>query len=207
MQRIILSMGLAVVFAFAACSDDSGTTPKTDKGVTVDHGTAGDSAKSPADQGLDQAPRGKVEDYVPADGAVKGWQRDGAMETAYTAKARNDLINSSNDPYEKEGTVGLVRQVYVNGELKMVLTMWEMNTAVGAKNMYDKNVSDPGLTFEKLEVQDGASIAESAPQWKAYGHKGLYVYKVMGTFTMNENKSTLKTDETAFITHLAGILP
>ena len=133
----------------------------------------------------------KVETYALKDNAVKGWIEDVAMgkgvQSGYDKKAIEGLINGSHDPYEKEGCVGFAKQDYINGANKLVLFLWQMNTAAGAKNMFDKNKKDgednAGITFKAISgVKDAAIIGDDKPQWKGYAHKGPYVFKIYASY-------------------------
>ena len=133
----------------------------------------------------------KVETLMPKPGAIKGWVEDPSMgqgvQAGYTTKDIEALINGSHDPYAKEGNVGFAKEDYQRGKFKLVVFLWQMKTAAGAKKMFDKNKEDgednAGLTFETLSgVKDAAIIGDDKPQWKAFAHRGPYVFKIYTTY-------------------------
>ena len=137
------------------------------------------------------APSSKVETYVLKDNAVKGWIEDVSMgkgvQSGYDKKAIEGIINGSHDPYDKEGCKGFAKQDYKKGTFTLVLFLWQMNTAAGAKKMFDKNKKDgednAGITFKVIPgVKDAAIIGDDKPQWKAYAHKGPYVFKIYASY-------------------------
>jgi len=133
----------------------------------------------------------KVETYVPKDNTVTGWIEDAAkgkgVESGYDKKAIEGIINGSHDPYEKEGCVGFAKQDYKKGANGLIVFLWQMKTTAGAKKMFDKNKKDgednAGITFKVIPgVKDAAIIGDDKPQWKAYAHKGPYVFKLYASY-------------------------
>jgi len=130
----------------------------------------------------------KVETYVPQDNAVAGWVEDKAVgkpgvEAGYNNKDILAIINGSHDDYHKAGCTGFAKQDYALGKYKMTLFLWHMNTATAAASMFTKNKTEgetlAGLTFSTITgVKDKAIIADDLPQWKAYAHKGPYIFKI-----------------------------
>ncbi len=133
----------------------------------------------------------KVETFVLGDNVVKGWVEDAAkgkgVESGYTKKDIEAIINGSHDPYDKEGSKGFAKQDYKKGAHTMILFLWQMNTAAGAKKMFDKNKKDgednAGITFKAIPgVKDAAIIGDDKPQWKAYAHIGPYIFKIYASY-------------------------
>ena len=133
----------------------------------------------------------KVETFIPKDNAITGWIEDATMgkgvQAGYDKKSIEALINGSHDPYEKEGCVGFAKQDYIKGTYQLVVFLWQMNTAAGAKKMFDKNKKDgednAGITFKVIPgVKDAAIIGDDKPQWKAYAHKGPYIFKIYASY-------------------------
>lgn len=130
----------------------------------------------------------KVETYIPKDNAVTGWVEDKAVgkpgvEAGYNEKDILAIINGSHDDYHKAGCTGFAKQDYALGKYKMTLFLWHMNTAAAAASMFTKNKTEgetqAGLTFSTITgVKDKAIIADDLPQWKAYAHKGPYIFKI-----------------------------
>ena len=133
----------------------------------------------------------KVETFILGDNGVKGWVEDVSMgkgvESGYDKKAIEAIINGSHDPYESEGCEGFAKQDYKKGAYTMIVFMWQMKTAAGAKKMFDKNKKDgednAGITFKVITgVKDAAIIGDDKPQWKAYAHKGPYIFKIYASY-------------------------
>lgn len=136
------------------------------------------------------APSAKVETFIPKDNTVKGWVEDlskgKGVKSGYTRTDITDIINGSHDPYAKE-CKGFAMEYYKKGAYKVVIFLWQMNDAAGAKKMFDMNKTDgetnAGLTFSTITgVKDKAIIADDVPQWKAYAHKGPYIFKIYTTY-------------------------
>lgn len=208
MKRLLLST--ALLFALSACSDDSDPKPQPDgstpdQTVQTDTQTQQDGQVTPDTQQTFD----KVEDAIPGDNFVDGWTASGAVEAGYDNTAIEALINGAHEPYNAKGCAGYARRSYENGDLTMNLQVWEMNAAQSALEMYDYEKTQSGLTFEDITgVVDAAVIGkEGMARFWAYGHTGVYVYKMDGNATAENNVETVKTAVTEFITKFAALLP
>ncbi|MCC6747286.1 MAG: hypothetical protein IT371_06480 [Deltaproteobacteria bacterium] len=198
------ALALAATLFLASCGSSTSTPSK-------DGGTKGDVAAAKADG----AAAKKVEDYVPAPGAA--WEEDTAagkagVEAAYTDVDIEKIIDGENAPYAAEGTVGFAKQDYKKDGHKLLLKLWQMKTAAGAKKMFDANKKDAetnaGLIFEPVaQVADTAVIAYDQPQWKVFGHKGPFIYEVFASLGNVAQKDALKTSVLEFVQALAKALP
>jgi hypothetical protein len=230
------SLSLLVLIAvLGACSDDTAKPdsqlPAKEAGPdgiqTPDKGPTSDlkvDGKAPTPDGPTAK---KVEDYVPKPNDVPGWienpdEGKAGIEAGYTTLEIEAIIDGSHDPYRDAGCNGFAKQDYKKGTGKcamnvceagtfaIVLFLWDMKDAAGAKAMYDKNKKDGeanGLTFENVTgAPTAAVIANDNPQWKAYGHKGHYVYKIYATFAPGESDA-LKPEAIKFVQNLASKLP
>lgn len=201
---------IALLFALGACSDDSEPTPTPDGAVPGDAIAADVQPQADTQQEADtqQLPE-KVEDVVPGDNFVAGWTASGPVDAAYTQVDIEALINGAHDPYHAKGCAGYAQRSYENGDLTMNLKIWEMNEAASAKEMFDYEKTQSGLTFEPITgVSDDASIGqEGMARWWAFAHTGRYVYKMDGNATAADNVETVKAAVSAFISSLAATLP
>lgn len=220
-MRKSLVFCLALSFPlFVACSDDSGTkTPDAGKkDITVaDQGPKPD--QGPANEaGVDAPTKQKVENYVPKDNDVAGWVEDTSVgqpgvESGYTDKDIEDIIDGHHQAYAAEGTTGFAKQEYKKGNGSISLQIWEMNTPTGATNMFNKNKTDgetnSGWTFVDMTgVADAAIIIDAYDAgWVIYGRKGPYVYEVVAATSQAGEEAALKTEAETFIKFLAGNLP
>lgn len=217
-KSLVLCLALSLPL-FVACSDDSGTTPDAGKKdmIVADMGPKPDQGPA-TEGGVDAPTTQKVETYVPADNDVAGWVEDTSVgqpgvEAAYTDKEIEDIINGHHQAYAAEGTTGFAKQEYKKGNGSISLQIWEMNTATGATNMFDKNKSDgetnSGWTFETVAgVADAAIIITAYDAgWVIYGRKGPYIYEVVAVTSQAGEEATLKTEVEAFIAFLASNLP
>lgn len=216
-----------LVLALAACSDDdgnkdSGTTP--DQGTVADQGPGSDAVspdQATADQGGggDSSTAQKVETYVPADNEISGWTEDsskGGMKAGYTDTDIQALIDGKHDPYQQEGCDGFVEQFYIKDygsscEGKLTLYLWDMTTAAGAKNMFDKNKlegeTNAGLTFEDIpNVTDKGILAFDAI-FIAYAYKNDYILQINAEATGASCGTTLKDDVKTWAQTVTGKLP
>lgn len=215
-KSLVFCLALSLPF-FVACSDDSGTKPTPDAG-RKDTLVAPDEGPMQVEGGVDAPTKQKVEAYVPADNDVAGWVEDTSVgkpgvEAAYTDKEIEDIINGHHQAYATEGTTGFAKQEYKKGNGSISLQIWEMNTATGATNMFDKNKSDgetnSGWTFETVAgVADAAIIITAYDAgWVIYGRKGPYIYEVVAVTSQAGEEAALKTEVEAFIKFLSGNLP
>lgn len=169
----------------------------------------------------------KVEEYIPKPNDVPGWVENpdegkAGIEAGYTTLEIEAIIDGSHDPYRDAGCNGFAKQDYKKGSGKcqmnvcdagtygIVLFLWDMKDDAAAKAMFDKNKKDGeanGITFETVpNAATAAIIGDDAPQWKAYGHKSHYVYKLYATFAPGEG-AKLKPEAITFIQALASKLP
>lgn len=225
MFRTILVMSI-LLGALASCSDDSnqkdssvagdsridGAAVTGDKGPAVDGQVTAD--KSPT---VDAPAAQKVEAYVPADNEATGWVENTAVgkagvEAGYTTKEIDDIIDGSHDPYAAAGCNGFAKQDYKKGDYKLVLFLWDMTTNAAAKKMFDDDKKHDetmsGLTFEAItDAAESAIIANDVPEWKVYGYKSHYIYKIRADFGDASKADAAKPDVVAFVKVLAGKLP
>jgi len=227
MRSTFIALLAASALIFLACSDD--TTPVTkdtgakDGMVKADAGNDGAppnkdgsaDTNKPAD---DAAAKQKVENYVPKDNAITGWVDDpnigkAGIESAYTDKAIEDIINGHHAPYAAEGTAGFAKQDYVNGKMILTLEIWEMKTTASAKTMFDRNKKDDetnaGVTFEtQTNVKTAGIISKTYDAgWTSYGHKGPYVWLLKSQTTETSKEAPLKAETTKFAEALSTNLP
>ena len=133
----------------------------------------------------------KVEKFVPTDVEAKPWAEDTSagpkgVQSAYNDKAIELIINGHHAPFATEGTAGFAKEDYKTGKDTLQLFIWEMNKAASATKLVNdfktKLVSTAGLTFLTIAgVKDLAIIADDSPNWRAFGHKGKYIYEVTST--------------------------
>jgi hypothetical protein len=169
----------------------------------------------------------KVEEYVPKSNDIPGWvenpdEGNPGVEAGYTTADIEAIIDGSHDPYRDAGCNGFAKQDYKkgsgkcqfgicdNGTYGIALFLWDMKDATGAKAMFDKNKKEgetAGVTFETVpNALTAAVIGNQSPQWKAYGHKGHYVYKIYATYAPGDT-AALKTEAISFVQAFAGKLP
>jgi len=247
MVRWALPLMIAALLLGAACSDDSnkndtGPTPDTTK---IDQAIT-DKGPQPDKGDVDQGPvTQKVETYVPADNEVPGWTEDPTkgfkacttdadckspikcdttngvcpgVDSGYTTKEIDDLIDGEHDPYATEGCTGFAGQHYKKdfnaGSCKgtLELKIWDMNTAAGAKKMYDadklKAETGAGLTFETIpNVQTAGIIADDAPGWRVYAHKSTYIISMFAMYSDPACKADLKSCAMTWADTLTKKLP
>lgn len=202
---------------------DIGKTP--DKGPGSDAKV--DGAKTDGALAKDGPAAKKVEEYIPKDNDIPGWVENpdegkAGIEAGYTTLEIEAIIDGSHDPYRDAGCNGFAKQDFKKGTGKcqfgtcdaktyaIALFLWDMKDAAGAKAMFDKNKKDGeanGYTFETVpNALTAAIIANDNPQWKAYGHKSHYVYKIYATYAPGEGPA-LKAETISFIQALVGKLP
>ncbi len=158
-----------------------------------------------------------VEEYVPANNAIADWVENPdvgelGVEAAYTDADIDDIINGSHDPYATEGCKGFATQDFINGAGDTLsLFIWDMNTAEGAKNMFDKNEAagpDNGLIFEEIpNVTEKGIIANVGPSFKGYFHKSTYIAKFDAKVASGGELAPLKALVITFVQQLTGTLP
>jgi len=133
----------------------------------------------------------KVEKFVPSDTEAKPWAEDTksgpkGVQSAYTDKAIENIINGHHAPFATEGTTGFAKEDYKTGKDTLQLFLWEMNKAASATKLVadfkKKYTSSWGLTFQTIAgVKDEAIIADDSPNWRVFGRKGKYIYEVTST--------------------------
>lgn len=213
-----------------ACSDDveSGKDMGTkkdqapvsfpDNGQTGDQGPAADKGVTDdVAQAADMPVPLLVEEYVPANNAIADWVEDTSVgapgvEAAYTDEDIDDIIDGSHDPYATEGCKGFAKQEFINGAGDTLsLFIWDMNTAAGAKNMFDKNEAagpDNGLTYEEIpSVTEKGIIANVGPSFKGYFHKSTYIAKFDAKVASGGELAPFKALVITFVQQLSGTLP
>ena len=202
MRGWLIVPAVVLTLALGACSDDdngkdSGTP---DGAAVVDQGPGSDAVNpdqtadtATGDQGGgDGTTTQKVEAYAPADNEISGWTEDtskgaAGVEAGYTKTDIEALINGKHDPYHAEGSDGFAMEYYKKDlgsgcQGKLTLYLWDMTTAAGAKNMFDKNKSDgetqAGLTFEDITGVVTQGIIAFDAIYIAYAHKNDYILQI-----------------------------
>ena len=224
---VAMLAGVALIsLSLVACSDDN-TTSQVEGGVMQDGAQVYDSALS-QDSGqlhdgappqVDAPPAKKLEEYIPGDGFVAGWTLKGAASAAYTYNDIKALVDPMQDDYAGQGLSAFGMAVYENGDKIIALTIWQMDTAVGAKFMFNQekgvSTSQDGVTFAELaSVPDEVVVGESGHSgWLAHAHTGVYVYGVVSHMLPPKlplpqaDSDAMKAGLTEFVTKLATSLP
>ena len=141
----------------------------------------------------DPDPEKKLEELIPASGAITGWTEDtsqgeAGVEVAYTKDDAEMLINGALDPFVDTGKwVAYACEYYVNGETTIQLQIFEMTDAMGASEIYTYLATHPeGVSWVDITMGDAGRMAELS-SWRIQTIKGKYFVE---TITMPRGVDT-----------------
>ena len=142
----------------------------------------------------DTEPEKKLEDYMPASGAISGWTEDlsqgeAGVEAAYTVDDGEMMINGALDPFVDTGKwAALAIEYYVNGETTIQLRIFEMTDAAGAAEVFEHLATHPeGIPWADITLGDEGRMAEMATNWLLHTTHGKYFVE---TTTMPRSADT-----------------
>ncbi|MBN2496477.1 MAG: hypothetical protein JXR96_17925 [Deltaproteobacteria bacterium] len=161
----------------------------------------GTSSNNGSDGGTDAGNGSKVEDYVPASGEIAGWTEDtsrgqAGVEAAYTVDDGVALIDGALDPFVDTGKwVSMAIEYYMNGDNRIQLSLFEMQDAAGAAQIYNYLEGHPeGTPWETSDISgaDESRIANQGAYWQIHAIKGKYLAETLTEPRSTETESVAK---------------
>jgi len=156
------------------------------------------------------APAPAISTLVPADNAVSGWIRSGALRVLPAATAglgaSQGGVNGDADPFIRRGLVQLAIQRYTRSAELLELRIWQMRDAAAEAALWtDLTTTEPrysGANWSAQAIGEAGRISDTGTYWWLVARKGAYTVEA----TIQPDDAAARTDVTTFLgAVIAGI--